>query len=263
MAVSPDRKLLVIQADAERHTPEEHQKLLNEAEATGLSRPKEDVNLVVVNVDDRTALVRSTAHHAVDFPVIQQGYIESLSARRPQHWILRYVPFVGEPRVIADVASTCQPAVRFLNADTMLLNECEEKTDEHFIHAMTMDGKSLWQQHWDGRYVWPTFAYAENGQRFAYSSLQLSHAIGALEPVDDDMVQAEVVGVFDTVTGKMLLMKDASPVSSAGQNFALSADGTRFAIVRAGAVEVYDLPSSAADPSAATAVSPAATPGAH
>jgi hypothetical protein len=29
---------------------------------------------------------------------------------------------------------------------------------------------------------------------------------------------------------------------SAGQNFALSADGRRFAILRNGAIEVYDLP---------------------
>jgi hypothetical protein len=37
-------------------------------------------------------------------------------------------------------------------------------------------------------------------------------------------------------------VKDASPVLSAGQNFALSADGRRFAILRNGAIEVYDLP---------------------
>ena len=39
-----------------------------------------------------------------------------------------------------------------------------------------------------------------------------------------------------------MLVRDASPVLTAGQNVALSPDGKRFAIVRNGAVEVYDLP---------------------
>jgi hypothetical protein len=50
------------------------------------------------------------------------------------------------------------------------------------------------------------------------------------------------VGVFDTITGEVRIVKNASPVSSAGQNFALSPDATRFAILKDGAVEVYDLP---------------------
>jgi hypothetical protein len=55
-------------------------------------------------------------------------------------------------------------------------------------------------------------------------------------------VVSQPVGVFDTNTGKLALVKDASPILSAGQNFALSADGRCFAILRKGAIEVYDLP---------------------
>jgi hypothetical protein len=250
VGVSPDRQLLTIQADAERHTAEEHKTLVDQAKAIGGSPPKEDIKLVVIDLTDRTAIARSTAPHAVDFPVIQRGYVETLSAKAYSHWLLRYVPFTGTPRIIADVPSSCQPTVKFLNGETVLVNQCKEKSDEHLIQALSMDGKTLWQQRWDTRYVWPTFAYSENGERFAYSSLQLSHSIGALEPVDDDIVRAEVVGAFDTVSGKLRILKNAAPVSSAGQNFALSPDGNRFAILREGAIEVYDLPPLSA-PSAA------------
>jgi len=37
-------------------------------------------------------------------------------------------------------------------------------------------------------------------------------------------------------------VKTATPILSAGQNYALSADGRRFAILREGAIEIYDLP---------------------
>jgi hypothetical protein len=51
-----------------------------------------------------------------------------------------------------------------------------------------------------------------------------------------------MVGVYDTESGKLVLVKDVSPVLTAGQNVALSPDGTRFAVLRNGAIEVYDLP---------------------
>jgi hypothetical protein len=55
-------------------------------------------------------------------------------------------------------------------------------------------------------------------------------------------VQGQMVGVFDTETGKLQLVKNATPALSAGHNYALTADGSRFAILRDGALEVYDLP---------------------
>jgi hypothetical protein len=51
-----------------------------------------------------------------------------------------------------------------------------------------------------------------------------------------------LAGVYDTESGKLVLVKDASPVLTAGQNVALSPDGKRFAVLRNGAIEVYDLP---------------------
>jgi hypothetical protein len=42
-------------------------------------------------------------------------------------------------------------------------------------------------------------------------------------------------------------------VLSAGHNYALNSDGTRFAILREGAIEVYDLPPPAVVPAAAVA----------
>jgi hypothetical protein len=103
-------------------------------------------------------------------------------------------------------------------------------------------GTILWQDRWQARYIWPTFQFAENGSRFAYSSLEIDHSVGTMDPIGEDDVQAQMVGVFDTATGKLALVKAASPVLSAGHNYALSADGSRFAILREGAIEVYNLP---------------------
>ena len=70
----------------------------------------------------------------------------------------------------------------------------------------------------------------------------MNRDIGTMDAFGEDDVVGQPVGVFNTKTGAMVLVKDASPVLSAGQNFTLSADGRRFAILRNGAIEVYDLP---------------------
>jgi hypothetical protein len=63
-----------------------------------------------------------------------------------------------------------------------------------------------------------------------------------MDPIDETNIVNQMVGVFDTQTGQLRLVKNATPILSAGQNYALSPDGLRFAVLRDGAIEVYDLP---------------------
>ena len=51
-----------------------------------------------------------------------------------------------------------------------------------------------------------------------------------MDPVDETNIVNQMVGVFDTQTGQLRLVKNATPILSAGQNYALSPDGSRFAI---------------------------------
>jgi len=86
-------------------------------------------------------------------------------------------------------------------------------------------------------------------------NIGIGHTFGFLkkDPFGDDDVRGQMVGVFDTETGKLQLAKNASPVLSAGHNYTLTADGSRFAILREGAVEIYDLPPAVTTPAPAVA----------
>jgi hypothetical protein len=53
---------------------------------------------------------------------------------------------------------------------------------------------------------------------------------------------AQPIGVFDVADGALRMVSAADPILSAGQNYALSADGERFAVLRDAAIEVYKLP---------------------
>ena len=50
------------------------------------------------------------------------------------------------------------------------------------------------------------------------------------------------VEVFDTATGKVLLSLMAAPAVPDGQNFSLSPEGARLAVVNGTTMDVYELP---------------------
>jgi hypothetical protein len=155
---------------------------------------------------------------------------------------MRDVPFHGEARLVTEVKSGCRPSVKPLSATVVLVEGCYLDGTDHAIEAISMDGRELWRDHWQNRYVWPWFDMALNGTRFAYESIAVNRPVSSFDAIYPEDVTAQMVGVYDTESGKLLLVRDVSPVLTAGQNVALSPDGKRFAVLRNGAIEVYDLP---------------------
>ena len=237
---SPDRKLLMLES---REQPPE-------TEATPALQPdgalqlgSKSTRLYMLRPDTRQVIATSVVPHEVELPLLSDGYVNVLPGKKANTWLVSYTPFKGEPKPVVEVDSACQPAAETLSADAALVEGCWGSGGDHKVETVTLNGgRMLWQQTWSNKYIWPTFTFSGDGKRFAYGSIQLSHSISTLDPVDETDIVNQMVGVFDTVTGKLQLVKTATPILSAGQNYALSDDGRRFAILREGAIEIYDLP---------------------
>lgn len=257
---SPDGKLLLVQIDVERHGEEEHQKLADEAQKNGASPPREDVELIAMQPENKTVLARSRVHRPVFVPMIQQGFIDALPGKKTE-WDIRYAPFKGEPQLIGRVNSTCPPAATPLDADVISVRTCPASGGDQQAIVFRLNGERLWTAPWDSHFVWPKYSYAQRADRVAVGALRLSHSVTALDPINDEDIEAARVQVIDVLTGKVQLAVQAKPVVSAGQNFALSPDGLKFAILRDDAVELYDLPPPAAPPPSAVTAAAASKPG--
>jgi hypothetical protein len=61
-------------------------------------------------------------------------------------------------------------------------------------------------------------------------------------PLDIQDIKGQLVEVYDSATGKLLLKAQANPVLDAGGNIAFSPSGRRVAILNAGAIQVYEVP---------------------
>ena len=250
--LSPDAQSLLVETDLGKHSEDENQRL----QADALFGPREDVLMTVLRLSDRTILMRARALNVSDVPMISEGYLEVLEAQGEQ-WMLRYRPFSGEPSVIANVASSCRPIEGPLNDHATLVTVCPDRGTDHILQAISLTGKTLWTYHRDGHFIWPTQAVSQSGRRIAFSTLRVSRPLSTYDPFDETEVQAQRVDVLDADTGQLELTQYATPALSAGQNYALSADGDRFAVLRENAIEIYNLPPAA--PQSADAGKPVVT----
>jgi hypothetical protein len=275
--VSPDGRVLVIEHQYERHTAEQHHKLEAQAREYGEPPPPEDTQITVVNIASREVLAALRTASPISVPITSNGYVglardkdeaqglagvgqdvgqdkgegqgvpkDKGAGHFDDQFLVRFVPFAGDSLILGRVASACTPHENFLNQKALVIESCGPKAGDIYLDAWTTEGKKLWTGRRDGHLVWPTFAYSRKGDRFALSMLHVSHLIDLLDSLNDEDVREQVIQVFDSATGALLLATNASPILTAGQNFALSDDGERLAVLREGAIEIYNVPSPAA-----------------
>ncbi|MEO6804222.1 MAG: hypothetical protein ABI197_13365, partial [Granulicella sp.] len=78
--------------------------------------------------------------------------------------------------------------------------------------------------------------------RFAMSRNLVSAGSGMTPNFAPDSFTSQEIRVYQTHDGKQLLRVEASPVQRFGDNYDLSPDGLRLAVIRGNAVELYSLP---------------------
>lgn len=199
--------------------------------------------MLLVRPGGKTVLGAGEMLHPVHLPLLEDGFLDVVEGKQPKQWVVEKKLINKTTQEVGDVKSSCTPELVTLSENVALAENCPVNgADGSAVSALSLAGGVLWQSLWLSKYIWATFDYAEDGSRFAYGSLEMNRQVGTLDSFGEADVVAQPVGVFDTESGKLELVKDASPILSGGQNYALSADGRRFAILRAGAIEVYDLP---------------------
>ncbi|GGG97370.1 hypothetical protein [Silvibacterium dinghuense] len=259
VSVSPTHRLLAIETvkylplEAAQKVPEGDAAKPSQAPTLGPDAPhpgeeewtrqqRKRTQILLVKLPENKMIARSETRTPVSIPMLPEGIVNTAEGKAPDDWLVHAAPFRGDEVKMGELRSACEPTVETLSETAAMVMGCPGGTSDHSITVFSTQGGVLWQQRWLSRYIWPTFAFAENGTRFAYGSLEINHTIGSLDPFGEDDVLDQPVGVFDTQTGKLELVKTASPEVSAGHNYALSADGLEFAILREGAIEIYRLP---------------------
>lgn len=255
--VSPDGTMLVVEMDAERHTPEEHERLRQRALERGANPPDEDVQIRMFDLAQKQLKLAAKSERPGPLPANAEGFVTQMQTRQ-DHWEMRFHPFEKSEKnggeVVDQLMSTCPPQTDFVNASTLLvLSECSTHAPDRQADAITVDGKKIWTGRWRADFAWPTLAPSIGGSDFAIAWIAVSRPVAAFDSFSDTEVRGQFVDVLDARTGNLRLAVMLQPIASAGQNYALSPDGNRLAVLNRGMIEVYDVPQMTPPPSAATA----------
>lgn len=245
---SPDGKLLVMESELEKHTPEEHARLEKQAAMMGGGSPAEDVQVRMVRLDERKMMLSGHADVPGSVPATIDGFFDQRQVKESA-WNVLFHPFgKRDPvdfEVVAKIESTCEPNEKVLNPQSVLVLSCPRGHNDRFVAAYSLHGEKLWDGRWQSNFTWPAFRVAQSGGSIAISWLSVNRPVSEHEPIDDEEVQNQVLSVLDSRTGSLRIAMLLKPIVSAGGNFALSPDGNRLAVVNGGSIEVYDLPAPA------------------
>jgi WD40 repeat protein len=248
---SPDGKLLVVQSELEKHTPEEHEQLVKKAAVSGTTPPSEDVQVRMMRLDQPKLMLSAHADAAGDLPATLDGFFTQERLKEGV-WNVRFHPYEKpEPTggdIIAQINSACEPSEKVLNQQSVLVLSCRPGHDDRFVAAYSLKSQKLWDGRWQSNFTWPSFRMAQDGASVAISWLAINHPVSAKDTINDNEVQNQVLSVLDSRSGSLRIALLLKPVVSAGGNFALSADGNRLAVLNHGEIEVYDLPPPAPPP---------------
>jgi hypothetical protein len=242
------------------------------------TRPKHDLVIRTVNRESGQVVMESRLDLNEDQPVDWDGYLEAESAmlsglfgrvQLPINsdgyllplrdagdlWALKLKHFVGDTRELGGLESTCMPSGDFISEGELLVTACAPGGGWHVV-AMSTRGHRLWEIHAPSHEFSPLLVWSRDGSRLARETVFLNHSIDELHPLNAQAVKGQVVSVFDAADGKVALQALASPPLDAGGNVAISPSGRRVAILNAGAIQVFELPSAAPVPFDGTKRSP-------
>ena len=174
-------------------------------------------------------------------PATGAGHLAIVDQGR-QQWAFDFHPYHGDVKQLAPFDSSCRPTVQFVSSSEFVSFGCHGGNSPQVLGGFNMRGEEMWEQNLFSDFVALSFAFAPSSGRFALGARPRRLCRGRLNSDHTDAFTEQTVIVYQTESGKQILHVDCSPVARAGQNFALSPDGMKLAVIRENAVQIYTLP---------------------
>lgn len=176
----------------------------------------------------------------IDWPMNSEGFVQSSRGDGSQ-WQLKSTFYAGGDQLVADVESSCPPDFNFVSDSELLVISCDAN-DGAKMSMISTNGDRLWEKRTSTNAIWPLLATAPTGSRVVRETVLLKrsvdrykHLLGARD------IQGQIVRVFDTANGKMVMQSPLTPILDGGGNIAISSSGQRVAILNAGSIQIFQL----------------------
>jgi hypothetical protein len=169
---------------------------------------------------------------ALAVPMTTAGFLDVLDGGGRGRWLFNFDEHAGKVDELAEWDTSCFPRSTFVGHGEFVAFGCRGSEEKPELAGFNMKGEEMWEQGIYDSYVSPTFAFAPSAGRFALGRTLLGAPVDADAPLVASLVTGQEVRIYQSYSGKVLFKTDCSPVVLAGQNFALSPDGLRLAVVQ-------------------------------
>ncbi|HEV2400425.1 MAG TPA: VWA domain-containing protein [Candidatus Sulfotelmatobacter sp.] len=238
----------------------QHTGAIPQAKPAAASAPAEPTPAFAAQFLDAATLAPQRSiplNNVVDLTGTSSGYVDLL--HHGEVWLVRFGPNPKLRHNIARVKSRSIPAVFYGSSNTLQIGWCGSRDCDFSVSSFTLGGRRLWHQRWSQYRGFPSIVRTEDNNRFGVSTLQQApHAAPPgtlandadealqLDPSERDVFQQDIQ-VFDTASGNSVFSLNVIPAIASGQNFSLSPDGRRLAVLHGDRLELFDVPPIASD----------------
>jgi VWFA-related protein len=229
-------------------TPDGKQVIAETADSDGKGKAKSKGVVRIEFRDAQSMTVQRVikSEKEIQVEATSSGFASAIPGLGRRVWLIRFGPSEHQRDNIARVRTQRRaPDILYPSSNTMVIGRDSASHPGYSVSAFTVTGNRLWRQHWD-EHRYSLFAErSEDGSRFAISTLRPLNppATPRADSSDTPMEGLkQTVQVFNTASGDPVLTVDAEPVVLSGQNFALSPDGRKLAVLDGSAIDLYDLP---------------------
>ena len=254
VTVTPDGKEIITETRSDEASPSKGKRD---------SKPQVQITFRAVDTLDVRHVIR--LEKVANVESASSGFASAIPGATGRVWLVRFGPDEKQRVNIARVRTRRAPDVLYLSNNTLLIGRDSGSRPGYSVSAFTVTGNRLWRQHWDAHRYYPVLARSEDGSRFAISTFRLLDA--PVSPSTDEESGARQDGleqgieVFDTASGTAVCSATAFPVLLNGQNFSLSPDGSRLAVLTGTQIKFYELPPMSAEEEAKYSAVKADLPG--
>jgi hypothetical protein len=230
---SPSSTYFAVGVANERHTPEIHRQL-QEAEGR---EPEEDLEVRILdsNLHPLTRVMRSSRSA---FPVLlDDGEVRVFMIGENQWRIVKY-SWTGERQVLAQARSTCPPSLQSLAGPVLFIVGCDRQGDKWF--RVLRNRKVLLKGVFFSQTIEHTAGGNANGNIFAIRIAQAKQSLSlAFHPSD---LQSERIALYSARTGQCIFVVNNLLTVPAVQTFAISPAEEQLAVLTAGQIAFYRIP---------------------
>jgi hypothetical protein len=236
LRVSPSRHLIVAVVAHERHTPEQHQRLVD---FVGAGKPiDEDFDLTLLDGELNVQTTRRLNTWPELSEVLDTGLI--LTERGLQDkWTVSESDWEGKRRQIVRVESGCPLRVETLPTNLILIVGCSLDQTRAWYKIVRSNGKTLLTGNVPGNGLLQQADAPADAGVFAVGIAQASHPVDFERGIVASDFQNVAVSVYRIADGHRLFATRSASGAINRQSFALSQSGNRLAILSGGEVSLY------------------------